>query len=84
MLVVRSVLVLMILGIAIIPESLIAVLTITMVVGMTQMRKRKVVIRQLSALYVHPSPSLSAGFPDFRIMFLEQIEGLRSHVATIP
>lgn len=38
------------LGIAIIPESLIAVLTITMVVGMTQMRKRKVVIRQLSAL----------------------------------
>ena len=32
-------------GIAIIPESLIAVLTITMVVGMTQMRKRKVVIR---------------------------------------
>lgn len=37
-------------GIAIIPESLIAVLTITMVVGMTQMRKRRVVIRQLSAL----------------------------------
>ncbi|KAI9800641.1 MAG: hypothetical protein M1825_003963 [Sarcosagium campestre] len=37
-------------GIAIIPESLIAVLTITMVVGMTQMRRRKVVIRQLSAL----------------------------------
>ncbi|KAI9758673.1 MAG: hypothetical protein M4579_002921 [Chaenotheca gracillima] len=37
-------------GIAIIPESLIAVLTITMVVGMTQMRKRMVVIRQLSAL----------------------------------
>lgn len=37
-------------GIAIIPESLIAVLTITMVVGMTQMRKRKVVVRQLSAL----------------------------------
>ncbi|KAK5271955.1 potassium/sodium eff [Exophiala xenobiotica] len=37
-------------GIAIIPESLIAVLTITFVVGMTQMRKRKVVIRQLSAL----------------------------------
>ena len=37
-------------GIAIIPESLIAVLTITMVVGMTQMRKRKVVIRKLSAL----------------------------------
>ena len=39
-----------VLGIAIIPESLIAVLTITMVVGMTQMRKRRVVIRQLSAL----------------------------------
>ncbi|KAI4195442.1 MAG: hypothetical protein LQ350_007206 [Teloschistes chrysophthalmus] len=37
-------------GIAIIPESLIAVLTITMVVGMTQMRRRRVVIRQLSAL----------------------------------
>lgn len=37
-------------GIAIIPESLIAVLTITFVVGMTQMRKRKVVTRQLSAL----------------------------------
>jgi P-type Na+/K+ transporter len=37
-------------GIAIIPESLIAVLTITMVVGMTQMQKRRVVIRQLSAL----------------------------------
>ncbi|OKL59981.1 hypothetical protein UA08_04800 [Talaromyces atroroseus] len=37
-------------GIAIIPESLIAVLTITMVVGMTQMHKRRVVIRQLSAL----------------------------------
>ncbi|KAL8704854.1 MAG: hypothetical protein Q9201_002013 [Fulgogasparrea decipioides] len=37
-------------GIAIIPESLIAVLTITMVVGMTQMRKCRVVIRQLSAL----------------------------------
>ena len=37
-------------GIAIIPESLIAVLTITMVVGMTTMRKKKVVIRQLSAL----------------------------------
>ncbi|KIX01606.1 potassium/sodium efflux P-type ATPase, fungal-type [Rhinocladiella mackenziei CBS 650.93] len=37
-------------GIAIIPESLIAVLTITMVVGMTQMRKRMVVVRQLSAL----------------------------------
>ena len=41
---------LIVLGIAIIPESLIAVLTITMVVGMTQMRKRRVVIRQLSAL----------------------------------
>jgi magnesium-transporting ATPase (P-type) len=37
-------------GIAIIPESLIAVLTITMVVGMTQMRRRRVVVRQLSAL----------------------------------
>lgn len=37
-------------GIAIIPESLIAVLTITFVVGMTQMRKRKVVTRKLSAL----------------------------------
>ena len=37
-------------GSAIIPESLIAVLTITMVVGMTQMRKRRVIIRQLSAL----------------------------------
>ena len=37
-------------GIAIIPESLIAVLTITMVVGMTTMRKRMVVVRHLSAL----------------------------------
>lgn len=37
-------------GIAIIPESLIAVLTITMVVGMTVMRKRQVVIRNLNAL----------------------------------
>ncbi|KAJ9385423.1 hypothetical protein DTO063F5_4198 [Paecilomyces variotii] len=37
-------------GIAIIPESLIAVLTITMVVGMTEMRKKRVVVRQLSAL----------------------------------
>jgi Na+-exporting ATPase len=37
-------------GIAIIPESLIAVLTVTFVVGMTQMRKRKVVVRQLNAL----------------------------------
>lgn len=37
-------------GIAIIPESLIAVLTITMVVGMTEMRRRRVVVRQLSAL----------------------------------
>lgn len=37
-------------GIAIIPESLVVVLVITMVVGMTQMRKRKVVVRQLSAL----------------------------------
>ncbi|KAI4252222.1 MAG: hypothetical protein L6R42_008063, partial [Xanthoria sp. 1 TBL-2021] len=35
---------------AISTESLVAVLTITMVVGMTQMRKRRVVIRQLSAL----------------------------------
>jgi P-type Na+/K+ transporter len=37
-------------GIAIIPESLIAVLTITFVVGMTQMRRRKVLTRKLSAL----------------------------------
>lgn len=37
-------------GIAIIPESLVAVLTITMVVGMTVMRKANVVIRDLSAL----------------------------------
>ncbi|RMZ79487.1 hypothetical protein DV738_g3391, partial [Chaetothyriales sp. CBS 135597] len=37
-------------GIAIIPEALIAVLTITFVVGMTAMRKRMVVVRQLSAL----------------------------------
>lgn len=37
-------------GIAIIPESLIAVLTITMVVGMTVMRKANVVVRDLSAL----------------------------------
>lgn len=37
-------------GIAIIPEALIAVLTITFVVGMTAMRKRAVVVRQLSAL----------------------------------
>ena len=37
-------------GIAIIPEALIAVLTIAFVVGMTAMRKRKVVVRQLSAL----------------------------------
>ncbi|KAF4628235.1 hypothetical protein G7Y89_g9916 [Cudoniella acicularis] len=37
-------------GIAIIPESLIAVLTITMVVGMTVMRKAHVVVRDLSAL----------------------------------
>jgi len=37
-------------GIAIIPESLIAVLTVTFVVGMTQMRKRKVVVRPLNAL----------------------------------
>lgn len=37
-------------GIAIIPESLIAVLTITMVVGMNVMRKQNVVVRDLSAL----------------------------------
>jgi len=37
-------------GIAMIPESLIAVLTITFVTGMTQMRKRKVLTRKLSAL----------------------------------
>jgi magnesium-transporting ATPase (P-type) len=38
------------LGIAIIPESLIAVLTITFVTGMTQMRRRRVLTRKLSAL----------------------------------
>ncbi|KAF2842072.1 calcium-transporting ATPase [Patellaria atrata CBS 101060] len=37
-------------GIAMIPESLIAVLTITFVTGMTQMRKRQVLTRKLSAL----------------------------------
>ncbi|PQE05204.1 calcium-transporting ATPase 3 protein [Rutstroemia sp. NJR-2017a BBW] len=37
-------------GIAIIPESLIAVLTVTMVVGMSVMRKANVVVRDLSAL----------------------------------
>ncbi|KAF2812153.1 metal cation-transporting ATPase [Mytilinidion resinicola] len=37
-------------GIAMIPESLIAVLTITFVTGMTQMRKLKVPTRNLSAL----------------------------------
>jgi magnesium-transporting ATPase (P-type) len=37
-------------GIAIIPESLIAVLTITMAVGMKKMSKEKVIVRQLSAL----------------------------------
>ncbi|KAI9889663.1 MAG: Na+ ATPase [Vezdaea aestivalis] len=37
-------------GIAIIPESLIAVLTLTMVVGTAAMARRKVLIRQLSAL----------------------------------
>ncbi|EON66813.1 hypothetical protein W97_06215 [Coniosporium apollinis CBS 100218] len=37
-------------GIAMIPESLIAVLTITFVTGMTSMRKRKVLTRKLSAL----------------------------------
>jgi P-type Na+/K+ transporter len=38
------------LGIAMIPESLIAVLTITFVTGMTQMRNRRVLTRKLSAL----------------------------------
>ncbi|TQN68237.1 Calcium-transporting ATPase 3, partial [Colletotrichum shisoi] len=38
------------LGIAIIPESLVAVLTITMVVAVTVMRKSNVVVRDLSAL----------------------------------
>ncbi|KAF2178374.1 Na+-exporting ATPase [Zopfia rhizophila CBS 207.26] len=37
-------------GIAIVPESLIAVLTITFVTGMTEMRKRRVLTRKLSAL----------------------------------
>ncbi|KAI4860995.1 potassium/sodium eff [Hypoxylon rubiginosum] len=37
-------------GIAIIPESLVAVLTITMVVAVTVMRKSNVVVRDLSAL----------------------------------
>ncbi|KAI0017376.1 potassium/sodium eff [Xylariomycetidae sp. FL0641] len=37
-------------GIAIIPESLVAVLTITMVVAVTVMRKANVVVRDLSAL----------------------------------
>jgi magnesium-transporting ATPase (P-type) len=37
-------------GIAIIPESLIAVLTITMAVGMKRMVKRKVIVRKLDAL----------------------------------
>ncbi|KAF3061115.1 Calcium-transporting ATPase 3 [Daldinia childiae] len=37
-------------GIAIIPESLVAVLTITMVVAVTVMRKTNVVVRNLSAL----------------------------------
>lgn len=37
-------------GIAIIPESLIAVLTITFVTGMTQMRRKRVLTRKLSAL----------------------------------
>lgn len=40
----------MITGIAIIPESLIAVLTITMAVGMKRMVKRKVIVRKLDAL----------------------------------
>lgn len=38
------------LGIAIIPESLVAVLTITMVVAVTVMRKANVVVRDLSAI----------------------------------
>ncbi|KAI5809046.1 potassium/sodium efflux P-type ATPase [Peziza echinospora] len=38
------------LGIAIIPESLIAVLTITMAVGMKRMVNRKVIVRKLDAL----------------------------------
>merc|ERR1712000_420567 len=38
------------LGIAIIPESLVAVLTITMVVAVTVMRQSNVVVRDLSAL----------------------------------
>lgn len=38
------------LGIAIIPESLIAVLTITMAVGMKRMVRRKVIVRKLDAL----------------------------------
>ncbi|KAK7608870.1 Na+-exporting ATPase [Phyllosticta paracitricarpa] len=37
-------------GIAMIPESLIAVLTITFVTGMTSMRKRRVLTRKLNAL----------------------------------
>ncbi|KAH7099010.1 putative sarcoplasmic/endoplasmic reticulum calcium ATPase [Auriculariales sp. MPI-PUGE-AT-0066] len=38
------------LGIAIIPESLVAVLTITMAIGMKTMAKRKVIVRKLDAL----------------------------------
>jgi len=37
-------------GIAIIPESLVAVLTITMAIGMRTMAKRKVIVRKLDAL----------------------------------
>ncbi|OCK80310.1 calcium ATPase [Lepidopterella palustris CBS 459.81] len=37
-------------GIAVIPESLVAVLTITFVTDMTQMRKHRVLMRKLSAL----------------------------------
>lgn len=39
-----------VIGIAIIPESLIAVLTITMAVGMKRMVRRKVIVRKLDAL----------------------------------
>ena len=38
------------LGIAVIPESLIAVLTITMAAGTSRMAKSHVVVRQLNAL----------------------------------
>lgn len=46
----RPIILIMIIGIAIIPESLIAVLTITMAVGMKRMVKRKVIVRKLDAL----------------------------------